>query len=97
MVNRAAVLGKASPPAKTQNAAHPTDVTNDFALFSFHLPPSGVDAVAEYTKFQQKVIKNYYDNLDTVQLQRLGEQVTEIYLAEGKARAKRWKDIAKLL
>lgn len=53
--------------------------------------------MAEYTKFQQKVIKNYYDNFDAVQLQRLGEQVTEIYLAEGKAREKRWKDIAKLL
>jgi hypothetical protein len=58
---------------------------------------NGVAAVAEYSKYQQKVIKNYYDNFDTVQLQRLGEQVTEIYLAEGKARAKRWKDIAKLL
>ncbi|MCC7085470.1 MAG: hypothetical protein IT427_10725 [Pirellulales bacterium] len=51
----------------------------------------------EYSKYQQKVINNYYNNLDTVHLQRLGEQVTEIFLAEGKARAKRWKDIAKLL
>lgn len=53
--------------------------------------------MAERTKYQQNIIKNYYDNLDTIQLQRLGEQVTEIYLAEGKARAKRWQEIAKLL
>jgi hypothetical protein len=53
--------------------------------------------VAEHSKYQQKIIKNYYENQDTIQLQRLGEQVTEIYLAEGKARTKRWKDIAKLL
>ena len=53
--------------------------------------------MAEHSKYQQKIIKNYYENFDTIQLQRLGEQVTEIYLAEGKARAKRWKEIAKLL
>jgi hypothetical protein len=58
---------------------------------------NGVFPVAEHSKYQQKIIKNYYDNQDTILLQRLGEQVTEIYLAEGKARAKRWNDIAKLL
>jgi hypothetical protein len=56
-----------------------------------------ITAMAERSKYQQKIIKNYYENIDTIQLQRLGEQVTEIYLAEGKARAKRWKEIAKLL
>jgi hypothetical protein len=66
------------------------------------LPPTptflnGVFTVAEHSKYQQKIIRNYYENQDTILLQRLGEQVTEIYLAEGKARAKRWKDIAKLL
>ncbi len=53
--------------------------------------------MAEYSKYQQKVIKNYYDNQETILLQRLGEQVTELYLAEGKSRAKRWKDITKIL
>jgi hypothetical protein len=45
----------------------------------------------EYSKYQQNIIKNYYDNQETLQLQKLGEHVTELYLAEGKARAKRWK------
>ena len=53
--------------------------------------------MADYSKHQQKIIKNYYDNQETILLQRLGEQVTEIYLSEGKARAKRWKDITKVL
>ena len=53
--------------------------------------------MADYSKFQQKVIKNYYDNQETILLQRLGEHITELYLADGKARAKRWKDITKVL
>ena len=53
--------------------------------------------MAEYSKYQQKIIKNYYEHQDTILLQRLGEHVTELYLAEGKARAKRWKDITKVL
>jgi len=44
--------------------------------------------MANYSKYQQKVIKNYYQNQDAILLQRLGEQVTELFLAEGKARAK---------
>jgi len=53
--------------------------------------------VAEHSKYQQKIIKNYYQNQDAILLQRLGEQITELFLAEGKARAKRWKDVAKVL
>jgi hypothetical protein len=53
--------------------------------------------MANYSKYQQNIIKNYYNNQEAILLQRLGEQVTELYLAEGKARAKRWKDITKVL
>ena len=38
--------------------------------------------MAELTKYQQKIVQNYYANLDTALLQRLGEQVTDLYLAE---------------
>jgi hypothetical protein len=51
-------------------------------------------AVAELTKYQQSIVKNYYANLDTALLQRLGEQVTDLYLAEGKKREKLWASIA---
>ena len=49
--------------------------------------------MAERSKYQQKIIKNYYDNKESISLQRLGELVTELYLAEGKARAKQWQYI----
>ena len=48
----------------------------------------------QYTKFQQKAIKNFYDNRESISLQRLGELVTDLYLAEGKGRATKWKQIA---
>jgi hypothetical protein len=53
--------------------------------------------VAERSKYQQKIIKNYYDNREAISLQRLSELVTELYLAEGKARQKQWKNIVSAL
>jgi hypothetical protein len=49
--------------------------------------------MAQLTRHQQSIVKRYYENLDTVLLQRLGEQVTDLYLAEGKKRAKLWESI----
>jgi hypothetical protein len=53
--------------------------------------------VAERSKYQQKIIKNYYDNREAISLQRLSELVTELYLSEGKARQKQWKHIVSAL
>ena len=50
-----------------------------------------------YTKHQQGIIKRYYDNRDTIALQKLGEQVTDLYLAEGKKRERVWRSIVKSL
>jgi hypothetical protein len=50
--------------------------------------------MADFTPYQQKIIKRYYDNLDTLQLQRLAELVGELYLAEGKKRERLWKSAA---
>ena len=49
--------------------------------------------MAELTKYQQSVVRNYYANLDTALLQKLGEQVTDLYLAEGKKRERLWQSI----
>lgn len=49
--------------------------------------------MTERTRYQEKVIRNYYQNQDAILLQRLGEQVTNLYLADGKARQKLWKTI----
>ncbi len=53
--------------------------------------------MAELTKYQQTIVKKYYENLDTALLQRLGEQVGDLYLAEGKKRAKLWETVEKSL
>jgi hypothetical protein len=47
--------------------------------------------VGKYSKHQQKIINNYYENREAISLQRLSELVTELYLAEGKARERQWK------
>ncbi len=49
--------------------------------------------MAEYTKHQQNIIRNYYENKESISLQRLSELVTDLYLAEGKSREKHWKNI----
>ncbi len=50
--------------------------------------------MAERSKFAQKAIKNFYDNREGIALQRAQELVTELYLSEGKGRAKHWKSLA---
>jgi hypothetical protein len=50
--------------------------------------------MAEFTKFQQKVIRNYYDNREGIALQRVQELVTELYLTAGKKREKHWESVA---
>jgi len=47
----------------------------------------------KYSKHQQKIIRNYYENRDAISLQRLSELVTELYLATGKGRERQWKYI----
>ncbi len=42
-------------------------------------------AKSERSKYQRQVISRYYDNLDTIMLQKLGELVTELYLADTPA------------
>jgi hypothetical protein len=50
--------------------------------------------MTDFTPYQQKVIKRYYDNQDTLQRQRLAELVSELYLAEGKKRERAWQAAA---
>ena len=50
--------------------------------------------MAEFSKYQQKVVRNYYENRDTIALQRVQELVTELYLTTGKKRAKHWESLA---
>ncbi len=46
--------------------------------------------MAERSKYQQNIIRNYYENRENIALQRVQELVTELYLAEGKKRKTQW-------
>lgn len=49
--------------------------------------------MAKFSKHQQNIIRNYYENRDAIALQRVQELVTELYLAEGKKRQRYWEQI----
>jgi hypothetical protein len=53
--------------------------------------------MADYTPYQQKIIKRYYENFDAIAFQRLAELVTELYLAEGKKKDRLWKQVGESL
>jgi hypothetical protein len=50
-----------------------------------------------YTAYQQKIIRRYYGNLDAIAGQRLAELVGELYLAEGKKKAKLWQQAGAMM
>ena len=43
----------------------------------------------DYSQYQKDVISGYYSNLDTIMLGKLGELVTELYLADTEAKKNR--------
>jgi hypothetical protein len=53
--------------------------------------------MADFSPYQQKIIKRYYNNFSAIQFQRLSELVTELYLAEGKKQERLWKQVSELL
>ena len=54
--------------------------------------------VAERSKYQQNIISNYYENLDTIMLDKLSELVTELYLADSAAKKERlWERVEKAM
>jgi len=53
--------------------------------------------MADYTDHQRKIIKRYYDNRDQLDEQRLSDLVANLYLAEGKKRAKLWDTAEELM
>ncbi len=52
----------------------------------------------DLSNYQKSVISGYYDNLETTMLQKLGELVTELYLADTEARRNRlWERARKAM
>jgi hypothetical protein len=53
--------------------------------------------MADFSPYQQKIIKRYYNNFDQIQHQRLSEMIGDIYLSEGKKLDRIWKNVGELL
>jgi hypothetical protein len=55
-------------------------------------------AKRNYSKYQQDVISRYYENIENITLQKLGELLTELYLAENQTRKERlWQRVEKAM
>jgi hypothetical protein len=55
-------------------------------------------AQRDYSEHQQRIIKKYYNQLDTIMLQKLQELVGELYLADTDARRQRlWQRVEKAM
>jgi hypothetical protein len=64
------------------------------AVWQPYAPFRFQDMAKKRSSYQNRVIKNYYRNRDAIMLQRLGEMVTDLYLAEGNRRTQLWKRVA---
>ncbi len=53
--------------------------------------------MAKRSAYQNRIIRDYYKNQDAILMQRLGDLVTDLYLAEGKARVRLWKRVGETL
>jgi len=52
----------------------------------------------QYSRYQQGIIKRYYEHFDNIQLTRLGELVTELYIAKDTAgEDKLWSRVVDIL
>jgi hypothetical protein len=50
--------------------------------------------MTDFTPYQQKIIKRYYDNQGQIKHQRLAELVSELFLAKGKKLEHAWQQAA---
>src|SRR5208282_943747 len=59
--------------------------------------PNLCPLMAKRSPYQDRVIRRYYQNQDQILIQRLGDLVTDLYLAEGKNRVRLWKRTVEIL
>jgi hypothetical protein len=75
--------------------------------FNIHNPPTSAPCppttdhyfylMAKRSSYQDRIIRNYYQNQDSIMLQKLGDLVTDLFLAEGKTKDRLWKRVAAVL
>jgi hypothetical protein len=62
-----------------------------------HTTKAGGSVLSDYTPYQRKIIRRYYENAEAIGIQRLSELVSEVYLAKGKRLEQLWKQVAAAL
>ena len=62
-----------------------------------HDPETPMSEPRNYSPYQQKIIRRYYDNVGDLKHQRLADLVGELYLAEGKKKERLWKDVGETM
>ncbi len=50
-----------------------------------------------YSRYQQKVIKRFYDNREQIDEQQLGELVTSLFLATDRQKPRLWQRVKNIL
>jgi len=50
--------------------------------------------MTDFTPYQQKIIKRYYNNQGQIKQERLAELVSELFLAKGKKLEQAWQQAA---
>ncbi len=51
----------------------------------------------EYSDYQKKIIKRFYDNRDDIDFRRLSEIASDLYLATGKKTERLWKQASEIM
>jgi hypothetical protein len=51
----------------------------------------------EYSNYQKKIIKRFYDNREDIDSVKLSEITSDLYLAEGKKKDRLWKQAGEIM
>jgi len=51
----------------------------------------------DYSDYQKKIIKRFYDNREDIDSLRLSEITSDLYLAEGKKKDRLWKQAGEIM
>ena len=51
----------------------------------------------EYSDYQKKIIRRFYDNREDIDSRRLSEITSDLYLADGKKNVRLWKQAGEIM
>ena len=51
----------------------------------------------DYSNYQKKIIKRFYDNREDIDSRKLSEITSDLYLAEGKNKERLWKQASEIM